>query len=268
MRLDPAAAAAGFRLIAHDSLDSTNAEALRYALRHRSEASSLWITAGEQTAGRGRRGNSWISPPGNLYATLLLKDPAASRHAPELSFVAALAVHDAIIDRAPQLHDRLALKWPNDVLCGGAKLAGILLEGRWLSASLALAIGIGVNCLHHPPQSSYPATDLAAAGVQVSAADVFSALSRAMVRRLDQWRGGEGFSAVRSDWLDRAGGIGKEIKVRLPDRTLVGCFEALDETGGLLIRLADGSVETILAGDVFEQPRRSLAGDAEVHGAG
>lgn len=268
MRLDPGAAAAGFRLITHRILDSTNGEALRHALAHRGEASPVWITAQEQTAGRGRRGNNWLSPPGNLYATLLLRNPASLRHAPELSFVAALAVHDAILGCAPELRDRLALKWPNDVLCSGAKLAGILLESHKIDAGLALAVGIGVNCLHHPSQTSHPATDLAALGVQVSACDLFSALSGAVMRRLDQWRSGEGFLAIRSDWLDRAGGLGGEIKVRLPDRTLVGRFEALNEAGALLLRLADGSAETIVAGDVFEQPGRSLASDAEIHGAG
>jgi BirA family biotin operon repressor/biotin-[acetyl-CoA-carboxylase] ligase len=196
-----------------------------------------------------------------------MKSPASPRRAPELSFVAALAVHDAITDCASALRARLALKWPNDVLCEGAKLAGILLEGHWLDASLALAIGIGVNCQHHPPQTPYPATDLAAVGFKVSADDLFTALSRAMMGRLDQWRAGDGFSGIRSDWLDRAGGLGEEIKVRLPDRTLVGRFEALDQRGCLLLRVADGSVETIVAGDVFARPR-SLAGDAEVHDAG
>jgi BirA family transcriptional regulator, biotin operon repressor / biotin---[acetyl-CoA-carboxylase] ligase len=261
MRLDPAAAAAGFRLIACDALDSTNAEALRHAPQLRSGADLLWITAQEQTAGRGRRGNIWISPAGNLYATLLLNGPVSPRRAPELSFVAALAIHDAVLDCAPELRGQLVLKWPNDLLCRGAKLAGILLEGHRLDSSLALAIGIGVNCLHHPSQTSYPATDLAAAGAKVSADDLFTALSRAMVPRLGQWRGGDGFAAVRSDWLERAGGLGEEIRVRLPDRALVGRFETLDETGRLLLRLADGSMETIVAGEVFER-------DAEIHGAG
>jgi BirA family transcriptional regulator, biotin operon repressor / biotin---[acetyl-CoA-carboxylase] ligase len=268
MRLDPGAAAAGFRLVAHDILDSTNAEALRYALEHRGEASPLWITAREQTAGRGRRGNTWISPAGNLYATLLLKDPASPRHAPELSFVAALAVHDAILDRAPELCGRLALKWPNDVLCGGAKLAGILIESQKLDTGLALAVGIGANCLHHPSSASYPSTDLAAFGLQVSAGDLFSALSGAMMRRLDLWYGGEGFSAIRADWLKRASGVGEEIQARLPGRTLVGRFEALDENGCLLLRLADGTIETIVAGDVFARPHQLIVGDTEVHGAG
>jgi BirA family transcriptional regulator, biotin operon repressor / biotin---[acetyl-CoA-carboxylase] ligase len=267
MRLDPGAAAAGFRLIARDILDSTNAEALRYALERRDEASPLWITAREQTAGRGRRGNTWSSPPGNLYATLLLKDPASPSRAPELSFVAVLAVHDAILDRAPELRGRLALKWPNDMLCGGAKLAGILIESHRVDAGLALAVGIGVNCLHHPSQTSYPATDLAALGIQVSAGDLFSALSLAMMRRLDRWRGGEGFAAIRADWLERASGLGEQMQARLPGRTLVGRFETIDEHGCLLLRLSDGSIETIVAGDVFAQPRQ-FAGDTEVHGAG
>jgi BirA family transcriptional regulator, biotin operon repressor / biotin---[acetyl-CoA-carboxylase] ligase len=251
MRLDPAAAAVGFRLAVHQTLASTNAEALAAARDRRGETSPLWVTAQEQTAGRGRRGNAWISPPGNLYATLLLTDPALPPHAPELSFVAALAVHDAIAGRAPGLREKLALKWPNDVLCGGSKLAGILIESHNLDARLAVAIGIGVNCRHHPSQTSYPATDLAAAGVEVSADDLFVALSAAMMQRLDQWRRGEGFMAIRSDWLARATGIGGEMRVRLPGRELLGRCEALDESGRLLLRLADGTLETIAAGDIF-----------------
>ena len=147
--------------------------------------------------------------------------------------------------------ERLSLKWPNDVLCGGAKVAGILIEGQTLDARLAVAIGIGVNCKHHPAQTPYPATDLAAAGADVDADDLFAALSGAMLRRLQQWRRGEGFVEIRSDWLGRAGGIGGDMLVRLPDRELSGRFEALDESGRLLLRLADGTVETITAGDVF-----------------
>jgi BirA family transcriptional regulator, biotin operon repressor / biotin---[acetyl-CoA-carboxylase] ligase len=254
MRLDPAAELAGYRLVAHESLDSTNAQALRLAFEHRGKTSPLWITARQQTAGRGRRGNTWISPTGNLYATLLLKDPAVPRNAPQLSFVAGLAVADAILDCAPSLHDKLALKWPNDVLCDGAKLAGILLESHRLNIRLAVAIGVGINCLHHPAETSFPATDLAAAGAQVSPDDMFFALSGAMVQRLEQWRGGDGFAAIRSDWLDRAVGIGGDMRVRLPGRELFGRCEALDESGQLLLRLADGSLETIAAGDVFPVP--------------
>ena len=247
MQLDPAAS--DFRLSAHDTLSSTNSEALTRA--RVGEVGPLWITAQMQTAGRGRRGNTWVSTLGNLYATLLLRDPAPADNAPELSFVAALAVHDALAERAPALREQLALKWPNDVICGGKKLAGILIESEAIGASLTVAIGIGVNCLHHPVGTAYPATDLACAGAMVSADDVFTGLSGAMARRLIQWRRGEGFAAIRAEWLARAHGLGSEIQVRLPGRELGGRFESLDERGRLLLRLADGTMQIITAGDVF-----------------
>jgi len=248
MRLEPEAA--GFRLLVHDTLPSTNTEAL--ALARRGENGPLWVTARQQTAGRGRRGNAWISTPGDLHATLLLCDPAAPENVPQLSFVAALAVHDAIVDRATALRKRLALKWPNDILCGSAKLAGILIESETIATRLAVAVGIGVNCMHHPVETAYPATDLAAAGVAVSAEDLFFALSGATARRLAQWRRGAAFQSILTDWLDRASGIGGEMRVRLPEnREFVGRAEALDERGRLLLRLADGTLQTITAGDVF-----------------
>jgi BirA family transcriptional regulator, biotin operon repressor / biotin---[acetyl-CoA-carboxylase] ligase len=257
MRLDPEAERAGFRLAAHDVLPSTNAAALRHSFEHAGDVRPLWIVAREQTQGRGRRGNTWASPRGNLYATLLLHDSAPPPHAPELSFVAALAVLDAIAGRAPIVADRLALKWPNDVLCGGEKLAGILLEGRMLGETIAVAIGIGVNCMHHPAQTNYPATDLAAAGAEISADDLFTALSGAMLERLTQWRRGVGFAAIRRDWLARAAGLGELMRVRLPDREISGRYEGLDDSGCLVLRLADGALQTIAAGEVF-----ALAGDA------
>jgi len=251
MRLAPEAAAAGFRLATHEVLPSTNAAALHHAVEHSDDTQPLWIVACEQSEGRGRRGNAWVSPPGNLYATLLLIDPAPPRRTPELSFVAALAVYDALCGRAPRLANRIALKWPNDVLCDGNKLAGILLEGRMRGEKIAVAIGIGVNCLHHPPHTSFPATDLAAAGTQVGADALFATLSVTMLRRLEQWRNGAGFSGVRDDWLARAAGIGDTMRVRLPEREVVGRGEGLDGSGCLLLRLADGSLQTIAAGEVF-----------------
>ncbi len=249
MRLHSAAAAAGYRLADHQTLASTNAEAL--VLARCGERGPLWITAQRQTAGRGRRGNAWASPAGNLYATLLLHDPAPAEHAPELSFVTALALHDAIVERAPALRDEVKLKWPNDLLCRGAKVAGILIESERVDDALTIVIGIGVNCRHHPAETPYPATDLAAAGADISAETLFAALSGAMLERLVQWRRGAGFAAVRADWMARAAGIGGEMRVRLPDRELLGRGEALDEHGRLLLRLADGSVEAIAAGEVF-----------------
>ena len=249
MQLSSAAVAAGYRLSVHDTLASTNAEALMLA--RDGERGPLWIAAREQTAGRGRRGNSWISPRGNLYATLLLIDPAPPECAPQLSFVAVLALHDAIAACAPALPEALALKWPNDLLCGGAKLAGILIEGERIAGALAVAIGIGVNCQSHPTQTPYPVTDLTGEGAAVTVEALFEALTASMAQRLAQWRRGAGFTEIRGDWIARAAGIGGDMRARLPDREIIGRGEGLDERGRLLLRLPDGSLHTIAAGEVF-----------------
>src|SRR5229473_1465511 len=128
MRLDPRANAALERLVTHEVLGWTNAEALNLA--RQGERGPLWVAAGRQTAGRGRRGRAWISEPGNLYVSLLLTGPAPNEHWPQLSFVAALAIHDAIVEVAADLRPQLAIKWPNDLLHAGGKLAGILIEGQ------------------------------------------------------------------------------------------------------------------------------------------
>jgi BirA family biotin operon repressor/biotin-[acetyl-CoA-carboxylase] ligase len=245
MNLDPTAAAAGARLITHDTIGSTNAEALRLA--REGEPGPLWVTARQQTAGRGRRGRTWVSEPGNLYASLLLAHPAPPDRCPELSFVAGLALHDAISGRIPGLSHRLVLKWPNDLLIDRNKFAGILIEGEGAS----VAIGLGVNCVHHPAGTEFPATDLATAGVRMSPEHLFTALSGAMTVRLAQWRRGSGFATVRSDWLDRAAGIGKPIRVKSGEDELSGRFETLDDSGRLVLRRDDGTMQAVAAGDVF-----------------
>ena len=244
MQLDPIAAAAGVKLMAHDTIGSTSTEAMAQA--RRGERGPLWITATRQTAGRGRRGNVWVSEPGNVYASLLLTDVMAAR-AGELSFVAALAVHDAVAELVPNLASHLALKWPNDLLLDGRKFAGILIGAE----STAAVVGIGVNCAHHPAETSYPSTDLAAAGAVVAPEQLFRCVSKTFVARLEQWSRGAGFASIRADWLARATGLGQEIRVRLPSKEIAGRFQALDETGRLLLRLPDGRVESISAGEVF-----------------
>ena len=243
MQLDPIVAAAGVRLIAHDTIDSTNTEAC--SLARAGERNPVWITAKQQTAGRGRRGNVWISEPGNLYASLLLPDVPPGR-AGELAFVAALAVYDAVGELAPNMASRLALKWPNDVQVGNAKFAGILIEVENSSA----VIGIGVNCAHHPEQMPN-VTDLKSSGMAVSLEPLFAALSRHMMRRLREWARGKGFAAVREAWLSACPGVGHPILVRLPTKELTGKFDNIDDKGHLLLRLRDGRVEAIAAGEVF-----------------
>lgn len=250
MQLDPTAKAAGVRLITHDAIGSTNAEALRLA--RGGDRGPLWVTARSQTAGRGRRGRGWVSEPGNLYASLILTDPAPPERLAELSFVAALALHDAVGGRVPGLASRLVLKWPNDLLIDRNKFAGILVEGE----GRTVVIGIGVNCVHHPDGTEFPATDLAAAGVRATPESLFAPLTATMTVRLAQWNRGAGFAAIRADWLARAAGLGKAIRVRSGDGEVAGLFDTIDESGRLVLRLADGTMQTAAAGDVFLAARQ------------
>jgi BirA family biotin operon repressor/biotin-[acetyl-CoA-carboxylase] ligase len=249
MELDPRATAAGMRLLAYVEVDSTNAEALR--LLRQGERGPLWITAEQQSAGRGRRGRKWISVPGNLHASLLLADPGPAEHWPQLSFVAALAVHDAVVEVAPAIRPMLELKWPNDLLLSGAKFAGILIEGEGREEEGAVAIGIGINCTAHPEEAAYPATDLAAAGANITAAALFVALSVKMPGRLAQWNRGNGFATIRADWLARATGLGENIRVALADGELAGRFEGIDDAGCLVLIDPDDGKTVVAAGDII-----------------
>jgi BirA family biotin operon repressor/biotin-[acetyl-CoA-carboxylase] ligase len=249
MRLDPRASASGVRLVARKLLPSTNTQAL--ALAGEGERGPLWVTAERQSAGRGRRGRAWVSDQGNLFASLLLTDPAPTEHWPELSFVAALAIHDAVAEVAPAVKPQLAIKWPNDLLLGGKKFAGILVEGEGNDEAGAVAVGVGVNCASHPADTDFPATDLAAAGADVAPATLFAALTAKMMGRLAQWNEGEHFSTIRADWLARAAGVGDTIRVRMADRELVGRFETLDDMGHLILTMPEGGRQTIAAGDVM-----------------
>ncbi len=250
MQLHPDAVASGVRLIAHDTLGSTNAEAFGRA--RAGERGPLWVTAARQTAGRGRRGNVWTSEPGNLYASLLLTDAAPAAHLPELCFVMALAVRDAVAEVAPRLSEKLQLKWPNDLLLDGAKIAGILIEAESAGSKSSVTVaGIGVNCAHHPGDLAYPATSLAAYGVAAAPANIVRALSGAMMIRVAQWDRGAGFAAIRAEWLGTAANLGSEIHVRLADREMTGKFESLDPAGRLMLRLPGGRLEAITAGEIF-----------------
>ncbi len=252
-------AAGGFTHKAFVEIDSTNEEARR--LGEAGEQGPVWITAEVQTAGRGRRGREWVSPSGNFMGTLFLRPQCSPRKAAELSFVAAVAVHDAVASLLPpDLRPDLRLKWPNDLLHKGRKCAGILLESSGIAgAELAwLAIGMGVNLAQHPDHVEFPATSLAALGVSgVTPADALAALATAFDARIALWRDVQGFAAIREAWLARAAGLGGPITVRLSDETFTGTFEGLAADGSLEVRLPDGMLRLVSAGDVFF-PARSL----------
>ena len=230
-----------------DTVDSSNAEALRRA--GAGETGPLWIVARAQTAGRGRRGRPWVSVAGNLHATLLLTDPSPAAAAPQLGFVAGLALYEAAAAAAPALASGLALKWPNDLLCRGRKIGGILVEGE--GNPIAVAIGIGVNCRHHPLDAEYPATDFAANGAAVAPDTLLDRLASEMRKWLTHWSRSTGFAAIRAAWLARAGGLGEPLRVRLAGRETSGFFESIDEDGRLMLRHSDGSLEAIAVGEVF-----------------
>lgn len=240
----------GIRHLALGDVGSTNAEAL--ALARNGERGPVWVTAQRQLQGRGRRGRAWISEPGNLYASLLLCDPAPLDRLATLPLVAALAVYKALrplFSRTPQA---LAIKWPNDILVDGAKVNGILLESETVpNGPLSVVIGCGINCAHHPEGTPYPATSLKACGLEVRPADLFPALASAMAGELARWDRGRGFATIREDWLLAARGRGEPVRVNLADGVLEGRFADLDADGYLLVETADRRIVPVSAGDLF-----------------
>ncbi|MEA3042522.1 MAG: BirA family transcriptional regulator [Sphingomonadales bacterium] len=195
----------------------------------------LWLRAGRQSGGKGRQGRAWESPAGNLHASTLVRLQPEDPLAPTLALVAAVALHDAIRPYAPEAK----IKWPNDLLVGGAKLAGILLERQ----GDAVIIGFGVNLASPPEGLERPAASLAGA----VAPDAFlEHLAATFAAWLARWRT-EGLAPVRAAWLAAAHPIG----TALTTLDAAGIFEGLDETGALRLHLADGSLRVIHAGDVF-----------------
>ncbi len=236
----------GYRLEVFDNLGSTNDEAM--ARGRDGDPGPLWIRAVQQTGGKGRLGRQWVSPVGNLYASLLLVDAATQDRAPELGFVAGVALASTL---SRFLGPEARIKWPNDIVVGGAKLAGILLEAtqtRW--GGFACVIGVGVNCASHPQGLPYPATDLASHGAAVAPDDLLESFAEELAGWLDQWDEGRGFAQIRAAWLLFAAGMGETAEVAMGDQRIKGILRGLDERGRLLVDTEAG-LRTIDAGDVF-----------------
>jgi BirA family biotin operon repressor/biotin-[acetyl-CoA-carboxylase] ligase len=239
----------GYDVRHFESIDSTNEEARRLA--EKGEAGPVWLRADRQSAGRGRRGRAWESPTGNLAATLFLRPRKSASECAQLSFVAALAASDAVARFAPA-HD-VKLKWPNDVLADGRKIAGILLESSSSGSAVPawLAVGVGINLAVHPSDTEFPATSLAALGASVpSAPDALTALAASFAKWYETWNA-NGFAEVRDAWLARAAALGARIRARLQNEETSGVFEGIDEKGALILREGQGRVRVIAAGDVF-----------------
>lgn len=237
---------AGYGRLILPEVDSTNAEALR---RAPDLAGPLWILARRQTAGRGRRGRDWSDPPGNFAATLAVRLPDPPARLALRSFVAALALHDAL-EGLTGLGPALALKWPNDLLLNGGKLSGILLES---AGQGVLALGIGVNLRHAPPpapEAAHPPVALRAeTGFDITPEVLLAHLAVAYAEwehRLTTW----GFGPLRTAFLARAARLGGTLTARTLAETITGTFETIDDTGALVLATAQGR-RTIPAADIY-----------------
>ncbi len=226
----------------HDLLTSTNDEARVQAQHGAPDGTTVWARA--QTAGRGRRGRGWSSPKGNLHMSVVLR--GVGPRAPQVGFAAALAVADAVDEVCGPARARL--KWPNDVLLDGGKLAGLLLEVEQTPEGVATILGIGVNLRHFPLDAGYLATSLHVHGHEIMPEAMLAIVLRALGARLDQWVS-RGFNEVRLGWLTRGHRNGDELKINAQGRQIVGTFLDLDDDGSLLA-LVDDIVERFTAAEI------------------
>lgn len=232
-------------------VDSTNAEAARIAA---SLTGPTWILGLRQTAARGRRGRAWANPEGNFAATLVMRPFETTDQVALRSFVAALALMDALI-LATGRPESVSLKWPNDVLLNGGKVAGILLESMGTQGNLTLAIGIGVNLIAAPPADSVepgalPPVSLAGeTGIEIGHEGFLDLLAPAYARREASFTT-YGFAPIRTAWLDAAAHLGAPIRARTMTEEVHGTFDGLAEDGALILTTASGR-RTLPAADVF-----------------
>jgi BirA family transcriptional regulator, biotin operon repressor / biotin---[acetyl-CoA-carboxylase] ligase len=234
------------------SVDSTNAEAARIAP---GLTGPVWILAGMQTGGRGRRGRAWSSPRGNFHATLVMKPQEAPATVALRSFAAALALREALV-ALTGLPGAFALKWPNDVLCNGGKIAGILLESAGQGNGVAhLSIGIGVNLIAAPdpalldPGALAPVTLLSETGLRILPETLLAHLAPAFAAWEHRFMT-DGFAPLRSAWLFHAARIGETIHARTGTATTTGRFDTIDHSGALILTTPQGR-HTIPAAEVF-----------------
>lgn len=259
-----------YHLLTYECVDSTNEEARRLAEGGAAHGAVIW--AKEQTSGRGRLQRKWESKPGNLFVSILLSPKCSLSAAAQLSFVSAVAAVEALKPLLPGKGD-FRCKWPNDILLGGKKVGGILLEsfttqteepsGKTKSKQWVV-VGVGMNIDSYPEQALYPATSLREAGVEVvSAKIVLGRFIEHFIQQYDLWVT-DGFVPIRRNWLDYAYGIGKKIEIIQGDEVVKGTFKGLSEAGEMLVGASKGQEYAINSGDVFFNPLKAVTTRKEI----
>lgn len=236
-----------------DECASTNAEAMRLTLA--GELGPFWVSAEKQTGGRGRHGRTWVSPPGNLCASLFIRLACEAATASQLSLVAGLALWEAV-SQSPGFADTetdLRLKWPNDLLIGQAKCAGILIETSVVHPrQLACVIGVGVNIAAHPESLDRQVTSLRAHGIETDRGRLLVNLDAAMGRRLADWRLGAGFADIRAGWQSHTCEPDQPISVNASGARIAGRYAGLDADGALLLKDDGGTIRRIAFGEIVD----------------
>lgn len=239
----------GWLGVAYEAIDSTNAEGMRRA--GAGDRGPLWLTARVQTQGRGRSGRSWASAGESLAATLLFAPRCTLTALPHLSLVAGIAAHDAIVGMLPcGLRAQCRLKWPNDVLIEGAKVAGILVESTIFGLDPVVVIGTGINVGRAPAIGDRAVTSLRNHGSEADVATVEKALAAALAHWIRIWADGADFATVRAAWLSRSGPLGEPLTINSGGQLISGRFAGLDQDGGLLLHDETGATRKFSFGDV------------------
>ncbi len=242
---------AGHRVLHLAEAASTNTEAMR--LGAQGEDSGLWVVADRQTAGRGRAGRSWTSLEGNLQASLVLRLYAPPHRVAQLALVSGVAVHGAIRKSlAGQASIPLHLKWPNDVLLGGAKAGGILIESSPPAAAgdVLAIVGFGLNLAAHPDFPDRPATHVNAHGAAITPPEMLAFLAASMQEWLNVWDTGAGFQDIRTAWLARSSPLGGQMTIHTGAGRATGAFAGLSNDGALLLTDSAGRTQAYSFGDV------------------
>ncbi|MEX0860102.1 MAG: biotin--[acetyl-CoA-carboxylase] ligase [Cucumibacter sp.] len=255
--LDTKAGRAGFALEHRRTVGSTSAELVERA--RGGETGPLWLVAHQQPAGRGRRERQWRSPKGNLYASLLLSDPGPPESVAQLSLVFALALRDAVVGVDGPKSATAQVKWPNDLMLGGRKCAGLLLEGGSAKGLRFVVAGFGVNIASHPEATAHKATDLQSEEYMTDRDTLFELLGAAVQDRLTVWNRGQGLPAIRADWLRHAYGLGQPMRIATATESYVATLRGVDPAGRLIVE-RDGVELIVSAGEVFDlegEPERA-----------